>query len=100
MNIEILLLELETLQDHQAMVEKLQKSSAEHAHEVLTQYIGKEVEVKYLHNGETRTVQGKFIEILKLSPCLSIEANNGQYYSPSIYNLVSFKEVKRKNSIS
>ena len=96
MNIEILLLELETLQDHQAMVEKLQKSSAEHAHEVLTPYIGKEVEVKYLHNGETRTVQGKFIEILKLSPYLSIEANNGQYYSPSIYNLVSFKEVKRK----
>ena len=100
MNIDVFFLELEALQDHMQMVEKLQKSASEHAREALTPYIGKEVEVKYLHNGETRTVQGKFIEILKLSPCLSIEANNGQYYSPSIYNLVSFKEVKRKNSIS
>jgi hypothetical protein len=96
MNIEIFLLELENLQYHQAMAEKLQKSSMEHAHEVFTPYIGKKVEVKYLHNDETCTVQGKFITILKLSPCLSIETDDGHYYSPSIYNLVSFKEVKRK----
>lgn len=95
MDIDVFFLELETLQDHMQMVEKLQKSASEHAKEVLAPYIGKNVEVCYIHtDGFRRFIKGKFIEVLKLSPCLSIESEGGAYYTPRVYDLISIKEIK------
>jgi flagellar motor switch protein FliM len=95
MDTNVFFLEIKTLQDHMQMVEKLQKSVSEHAKEALSSYIGKNVEVCYIHtDGFCRFIKGKFIKILKRSPCLSIEREDGVYYTPRIYDLISIKEIQ------
>lgn len=83
------------LQNNMQKVEELQKIVSEHTKEALTPYVGKNVEVCYIHtDGFRRFIKGKFIEILKLSPCLSIESEDGVYYTLRVYDLISIMEIK------